>query len=248
MTVERSINEIETFYGINPPDLHRIRAAYEDLIKGRIHSEFLCFCPSCLHHAHKKSGGRFDKEIFFLDWLLFEIQLSRVNQTEKIVFDGPFDKGKPKIFVEGADFINFFTARGSIRALSAFIEINFPDINPSPSRLNLRLWRFKKSGALKETEKLIVAEWYKIHPAPDPRKGEFWKALKLAQRIADFINSRPQGTATQRELCRRFFQRRTLEDLKSFRPWLKLKGISWQVGEKKNRTRYFGVKNARRRF
>jgi hypothetical protein len=242
MTVEQARKEIETFYGKNPPDLHRIRAAYEDLINGRTHSDFLCLCPSCLCHAHKKAGGRFDKEIFFLDWLLLEVQLGRVNQREKIVFEDAFDRGKPVISVDGVDFINFFNARGSVKALSVFLEKYFPEIDHNWSRLNLRLWRFKKSGTLRATEKRIVAEWYKAHPAPNPRKGQSWKALKLAHRIADFIYSRPNKTVTQRELCRRFFQRDTLKDLEAIRPWLKFNyGIDWKVGIKKNRVSYLGT-------
>jgi len=247
MTVESEIREIEIDPGSkNPPDLNRIKTAWKDLKEDRTHANFPCFCPSCLYQAHKKVGGRFDKEAFFLDWLLFEIKLSLVNQTEKIVFKDTFDRGQIKIFVDSREF---FKVRGSIKALSEFVEKNFSEINPDYQRINLRLWRFRKSGVLKMLEEKISMEWWNAHPV-DFRKNESWKLLNLAQRIADFIYSRPEKSATQREICRRFFQKKSVEDLEDMRFWLKTNyGIGWKKRKKKNQIIYFGeMKNARGRF
>jgi len=214
------VDEVVSREGKSPVDLKRVRGAYADLMDGKTHSD-TCRCPSCLYKLHKEKRGRFDKEAFFLDWLELEVRLSLINQTEKIVFETAYDRGKNKTFIDGRDY---FKSCGTLRALSNFIEKHFPDIDSNYRRIKLKLWRFRKSGVVKELEKEISFRYFRAHPA----KGkEDWKDLRFAQRIADYIYSLKNREATQREL-RRHFQK-PIEKIEDLRPWLNGNyGIGWK--------------------
>lgn len=243
MTVD---NEIEISCEKNPPDLNKIKNAWEDLINARVHADFLCLCPSCLYQTYREEGGRLDKEIFFLDWLYFEIKLSMVDQriTQSLEVGS-----KPKISV---DMREFFNVPGSIKVLSEFIETNFPDINHDYKRIKLKLWRFKKSGVLKYLEQKKIKIWMKAHPVK--RKDHPLIKLKLLQKIADFIYSQPEHKALEREIYRKFFQKKSVvdieEELDEMNPWLQANyGIFRKQGKRKDQIIYYGVlKTSRGRF
>ena len=244
MTVEPETKEIIIDEGSKyPPDLDRIKTTWKNLVEDKIHSDFLCLCPSCLYQIQKKDGGRFDKEVFFLDWLHFEIKFSLVNQkiTQSLEIGS-----KPKTYI---DMRELFKVRGSIRALSKFIEKKFPEIDHNYQRIKLKLWRFKKSGILKKLENKITKEWSKTHPV-EHRKNEFWKMLRLTQRIANFIYSRPDKSAIQRDICRKFFQKKSVDDLEEIRSWLNINyGILWDKGKREDQIIYYGtMKSSRGRF
>lgn len=244
MTVNPKIDENELDYGKNPPDLPRIKEAWQDLINNKIHTDFLCFCPSCLYQAHKKDGGRFDKDVFFLDWLHFEIKLSLINQRTTYSLDSPGFNPKTSV-----DMFELAEVRGSVKALSEFIEKNFPnDFNPNYKRIKKRLWRFRKSSTLKALEIKKTLEWFKNHPSESQK--ESLKNLNLAQRIADFIYSMPGRKVIQRDILRRFFQKKRLEDLEYLIPWLRDNyGIICEEGKRKDQVIYCGVlKTSRGRF
>jgi len=244
MPVEPETKEIIIDEGSKyPPDLDRIKTAWKNLVEDKIHSDFLCLCPSCLYQTQKKDGRRFDKEVFFLDWLHFEIKFSLVNQkiTQSLEIGS-----KPRIYV---DMREFFKVRGSIRALSEFIEKKFPEIDHNYQRIKLKLWRFKKSSILKKLEIKITQEWSKTHPV-DHRKNEFWKMLRLTQKITDFIYSQSDKSAYQRVIRRKFFQKKSVDDLIEMRSWLNTNyGILWGEGKRKDQIIYYGtMKSSRGRF
>jgi len=231
--------EIEIWKGRENVDIQRIKKFYTDLINDITHPE-ACSCPSCLFQEHKKQGGKYNKEIFFLSWLEFEILFSLVNQTEKIVFETVFDPGSYKRFIEGeVEVKKFLKGYGRIKALSEFVKKNFPEIDHNQKRLKLRLWRFKKSGVELKAAKEIQKRYYKIHPF-DFRKSDLQK-FKLAQKIADFIYSQPKQKTTQREICRKYFQKKSVEDLEEMRSLLNFNyGIIWDDGKRKNQIIYIG--------
>lgn len=235
--------EVEAFCGKNPVDLNRAKKTYADLIGDKTHAA-PCTCPSCLYQLHKTKGGGYDKEIFFLDWLSLEVKLSLINQTEKIVFETAYARGKDKMSVEWRDLVKSW---GTIQELAEYVGENFPDIDPSPRRIKLKLWRFRKSGVSSALEKEIILNGKKASPV-DPKINETWRVLRLAQRVAEYIDKKRGHTVTQQDL-RRFFQK-PVEELVNLRPWLRINyGISWKPGSRKNQVIYFGTrKTSRKRF
>jgi hypothetical protein len=128
------IKEIETNFGKESPDLKMIQAVYNDLIHDRTHPNFCCLRPCCLYQLHKKQGGKYSKEIIFLDWLQFEINISLRNRREMLVFDDPFEyfpikKAITKFRIDGQDFIDFLKSRGSLKELSEFVKKYFPKVD-----------------------------------------------------------------------------------------------------------------------
>jgi len=240
---EQALEPVEVYYGKNLPDLQRVKKAYTDLMGDRTHAA-TCACPSCLYHLHKTKGGRFDKKVFFLDWLSLEVKLSLINQTEKIVFENAYDRGKKTMSVEWKDF---FRTWGTIRALARFVGDNFPDINMSPRRIKLKLWRFRKSGIHLSLQKEIDLNGMRANPV-DPKMNKTWGPLAFGQKVADYIYKHQDRIVTQRDL-RRFFQK-PVEELVNLRPWLGFNyGIYWKLGSRKNQTIYFGTrKNSRGQF
>jgi hypothetical protein len=93
-----------------------------------------------------------------------------------------------------------------------------------------------------------IKEWHKNHPIKG-RDDTFLK-LKLIKKIADFVYLQPNRKAFQREICRRFFQKKTIEDLEELRPWLRVNyGIECLKGKRKNQVIYVGMmKDSRGRF
>lgn len=237
------VKEVESFWGRNPIDLKRVIKTYADLMGDRTHAA-PCTCPSCLYHLHKTKGGGYDKEVFFLDWLSLEVKLSLINQSEKIVFETAYDRGKNKTSVDWKDL---FRAWGTIQALADFVGDNFPDIDPSPRRIKLKLWRFRKSGVSATLGKEIILNAIKANSV-DPEINETWRGLRLAQRVADYIYKRRGHAVTQRDL-RRFFQK-PVEELIDVRPWLDLNyGIVCKQGKRENQIVYTGtMKSSRGRF
>ena len=240
MTVEPETEEIIIDEGSKyPPDFDRIKTAWKNLVEDKAHSDFLCLCPSCLYRAHKKDGGKFDKEVFFLEWLHFEIKLSLVNQkiTQSLEIGS-----KPRILV---NIRELFKVRSSIRELSEFIEKSFPEIDHNYQRIKLKLWRLEKSGILKKLENKITQEWFKTHPV-DYRKSDLPK-FKLSQKIADFVYSQPGRKTIQRQICRRFFQKKSVEDLEEMRSLLTYNyGIICEHGKRKNQIVYIGKRKSSR--
>jgi hypothetical protein len=234
------IREVEIEHGKSPVDLQRVKKAYADLISDKTHPA-PCTCPSCLYHLHKKKGGRFDKEIFFLDWLLLEVKLSLINQTERIVFYTPYGRGKDITSVEWRDFIS---ARRIINPLARFVRDNFPDIDPSPRRIKLKLWRFRKSGVAAALEKEINLNGIKANPV-DLKIIETWQALDLAQKVADHIYKQQDRVATQREIQR--FIQKPVERFEEIRKWLEENyGIVRGNGKRKNQIIYTGTMKSSR--
>ena len=240
--------EVETWEGKENIDVQRIRKVYANLINDKTHPE-PCVCPCCLFQEHKKQIGKYSKEIFFLSWLEFELRFSLVNQKEKIVYEKAFGPGSYKRFIEGLELIKFSRGYGRIKALSEFLEINFPKIDHNQKRLKLRLWRFKKSGMELKAAKEINKRYVKAHPYDLQKIKEGWKDLKLAQKIADFIYSQPGHKTTQRQICRRYFQKKSVEDLEEMRSLLNSNyGIICEYGKRKNQIIYIGkMKSSRGR-
>jgi len=229
--------------GKKPPDLKRVMKFYGDLIADRTHTS-TCRCPSCLYQLHKRKGGRFDKESFFLDWLETEVRLSLINVVEKTIFDTAYRRrNKNRLFINGKDY--FKAGRGSRRELSNFIKIHFPDNDSNYRRIKLKLWRFRKSGIVQELEKEISLRELETNPIS-------WKettsGLRLAQRIADFIYRERPYRAEQRKI-RRSIQV-PVEEIVALRPWLRSNyGIEWKLGRRKDQVIYFGNgENSRGRF
>lgn len=203
-------------------DIQRAKKVYVDLINNIVHPGS-CLCPSCLYQFDKKYRGKYDKEIFFLSWLEFEVSLSLINQKEDLVFETAYDSGTFKKFIKLSDTKNLIKGYGRIKALSNFIKKNFPEIDHNHKRLKLRLWRFKKSGIELKIEREIRRK--NIKPEEQKIWKRNWDDLKFAQRVVNFINSRPNKRVSQRELLRRF-SNKCKEDLERIQDSLK---INWQI-------------------
>jgi len=235
--------EVVEIEGRVPVNVKRVEKFYRALIDDKLHSP-TCRCPSCLYQLHKKKGGRYKKESFFLDWLETEIRFSLVHTVEKTIYDSAYHRGdKARSFINGRDF--FRARRESMRALSDFIKFHIPEIDSNHRRIKLKLWRFRKSGVLQELEKEISAREFETSPL---NWKESSRGFRLAQRIADFIYRQKGRRAEQREI-RRFIQI-PIEEIEALRPWLLSNyGIECRPGSRKNQVVYFGTaKNSRGSF
>jgi len=235
--------DVTSWEGKKEIDVIKAKKVYDDLINNRTHPEPCC-CPSCLYHEHKKQGGKYDKESFFLSWLELEIKISLVNQKEKIVFETAFDPGRDKKFIEGQDFFNFIKGRGRIKALSKFLKDNFPDIDHNHKRLKLKLWRFNKSEVELKASKEIGNRWTKAASKEKKEKwSNSWKIIRFANKVSNYIHSLPSKKIDRSTLLRRKFQGKTVDDLKEIHGLLQLQGIFHKREGYRNKTTVYFVKN-----
>jgi len=167
-----------------------------------------CDCPACLFNQYRKyprgAGHPFNKETFFLDWLLFEIKFAMLKITTAYVGE----KWEEKRYYNWREL---FHVRGSIAEIIKFLtkyKNRFPTItNINPGRIKLSLWRFRKSGVSAVVEKEIILSGLKAQPA-DPKIKKTWGSLGFAQKVSDFIKSRPGKKASYREILRHFSNKR----------------------------------------
>ena len=233
-----SVKEVITYEGRSPISLDRARRVWADLQSDRTHDN--CWCPSCKYQLHRRQGGRYDREAFFLYWLELEVKFSLINQTEKIVFMPRPQKDEDRTSIAWQDL---FRTHGTIQALADYVGRHFPDIDADTTRIKVKLWRFKRSGVDAKLEQELAMARARKAPA-----GENTHTLRLAQRIADFIYAQPGQTATQRVILR--WLQKPVEVLEELRPWLLVNyGITTARGKRKGQVVYRGrMQAARGRF
>lgn len=235
--------DVTSWEGKEKIDVTKTRKVYDDLINDKTHPEPCC-CPSCLYHEHKKQGGKYDKESFFLSWLEFEIIFSRVNQEERIIFKTAHDLGTYKTYIDGRELIGSIQGRGRIKALSEFLKDNFPDIDHNHKRLKLKLWRFKKSKAGLKASKEIGNRWTKAAPKEKKKEwGDSWETIRFANEVSNYIHSLPKKRIDRSTLLRGKFQGKTVDDLEQIHGLLQLKGIFNKREGYRNKTVFYFVKN-----
>ena len=159
---------------------------------------------------HRGKGRRFDKETFFLDWLIRKIRFSKLNVVEKIVYKSDTGKGIRQYSIKPRQKV-----RGLEESVSDFIEKELPDngINIRPGRIRLKLWRFRKSGIEYKVEKALLAEREKTlgsQPGRLKESKEEWKKLRFIYKVADFVRRRPSATS-RREVLRHFSNKRAAD-------------------------------------
>lgn len=132
-----------------------------------------------------------------------------------------------------------------VGTIAAFLREHFPDVDANPKHIRLTLWRFKKAGVEERLEEEIRDRQLRAAP-PDPGA---WQNLRLAQRVADLVYSRPERTIPQRDLQRSKQARVSVDRLEALRPWLFLNyGIEAKRGRRKGQWDYVGrLKDARGR-
>jgi len=235
-------NHVTSWEGKKEIDVTKAKKVYDDLKNDRAHAA-PCSCPSCLYHEHKKQGGKYNKEAFFLSWLEFEIIVSMVKQEERIVFETAEGLGTYKIYIDGRELLKSMKGHGRIKALSEFLKNNFPEIDHNHKRLKLKLWRFKKSKAEAKAEREINNQWTKT--APKEKKEEWedsWKTLSLVQEISDYIRSLPNKRIDRSTLLRGKFQGKSVDDLKRIHGLLQFQGIFHKREGYRNKTTVYFVK------
>jgi hypothetical protein len=181
------------------------REIYSKLQSGSSH-QAPCSCPACLFALYQTKprgpGHTFEKDVFFLSWLAYEIQWSMVNVTTALVGDYG-ERYEERDFVRLGDFSR---VKGWIPALSHFLKAyrkEFPGIDADQKRLKMRLWRFRKSR-LEST----LGLQRELQDPKQATRGKNWGPLCFGQRVANFINSRPGRRASLREVLRRFSNKR----------------------------------------
>jgi hypothetical protein len=224
-------------------DSDRARKVWRDLRDGpdQDHGD-LCACPRCLFDLHRSRGGRFDPEAFFLYWLELEVDLAARVQIEELV-SGPGHRGlgTERVFIEWPELLRPLRL---IPLIAEFLRQSFPDINPNPRRLKVKLWRFKKSGVAAALEEEI-RDRERRAARPDPGA---WQNLRLAQKIADLVYDQPERSISQRDLQRS--AKVSVDRLEDLRGWLLLNyGIEARAGRRKGQVVYRGrMKDSRGRI
>lgn len=212
-----------------------VNKVWNDLKDNVIHP-LPCECPSCQYQWYRKKnrnrGRKFDKESFFLEWLESQIRQSKIGTKQDWEYVEDYYERKPgdpsivEIFLFRV--MDYFYVRGLYSSISEFIRNNIPEsgINSKVQRIKLKIWRLRKSGILNEIWSEIDSEWHKEKPNAFKKEEQkiLWASLKLAQKVADYINSRPQKKSSQRQLLRRFSNKK-VEDFEDIREILRLHGI-----------------------
>jgi hypothetical protein len=221
-----------------PVNLEWAKETWRDLLNDRTHED--CRCPSCQYHLHRQKGGKFDKETFFLYWLELEVELSLIPQTDRLIFSTlsrPQDGG----WRTSVTWRDFSRVRGTIQGLADYVAKYFPAIDAGASRIKLKLWRFKKSGVIKALDDEFIDRRVKALGPADKGGG----TVQLAQRIADCVYSRPDRTASQRDLQRQLHE--PADNLEDLRQWLLLNyGITCRRGKRKGQMIYQGTMQSSR--
>ena len=238
--------------GLGQVDLVRARKVWRDLVEGPDHGEF-CVCPSCLYRLHRSRGGRFDREAFFLYWLELEVDFAARTQVEELI-SGPGHRGlgTERVFIEWPELLRPLRL---VPLIARVLRESFPNLNPDPRRIKVKLWRFKRPVADADPrwdpppniyqaleEEINDRERRAAPPNPEP-----WQNLRLAQRVADLVYSQPERTIAQRDLQR--LARVSVDRLEELRPWLFFNYIigAYQ-GRRKGRVVYKGwMKDSRGR-
>jgi hypothetical protein len=220
MTDSRIVRISREFRPIDE-DEDRIKHAREIYLKlqGGSSHRAPCSCPACLfalYQAKARGPGKtFEKEVFFLSWLAYEIKWSMVKVTSAYV--GNYEERyKEKSFVS---LVDLSRVKGWIPELSYFLKEHkkeFPGIDANPKRLKMRLWRFRKS----RLESVLTLR-RELQDPKQAARGKNWGTLCFAQHVADFINSRPGRRASFREVLRHFSNKRKedIESISGFLQW-----------------------------
>ncbi len=230
--VAEKAKSIELQRGHGGVDCDLARRIWRGLGEGPDHGEF-CACPSCLCQLHQSRGGRYDRESFFLYWLEEEVVLAGKEQIEQLIFGrGGRQRDRERVSVEWREWL---LPSRPIPEMARILRQCFPDIDPNPRRIKVKLWRFKRSGIAGALEEEIRDRERRATP-PAP---EAWQNLRLAQRIADLVYSRPKKTISQRDLQR--LARVPVDRLEELRAWLNFNyGIEARQGRRKGQVLYRG--------
>lgn len=225
-----------------------------------------CCCVPCLYFEYLKGSrgrGRPVKGLmFFLAWLIHRVKveyLEKSGKAKRVVINGKevLQWRWGRNYYEKTPFL---TRTNEIlgEILDEILNIDFleaPII--SYSMINIYKLRIEKLNFLKLEEELIKRrnlEWLKSQPKEMRIWERNWDDLKLAQRAANFINSRPGKKIIQRDLQRSLSSKKKRikkEDIERIRDNLGNFGINVkdEEGCRKTTTIYYStMKNTRGRY
>ena len=213
---------LEIWSGKSPLDIEKAKKIWLDMkngIRPSLPSDLPHYTyPLYIEFYRNKKGRKFDKESFMLEWFENEFVLSEICLQTGY-------KGENLIETNRVDMMEYFKAWYSKELKnkrSQIIKKHFPDINPNPGRINLKIWRFKRSGILQKLDGEIARRIIGADPNYSKKIDagkETWAEIKFAQRVGRFIQSRPGQKATQRELERHFSNKRKADLERAFE-WL----------------------------
>jgi len=259
MTIKHD-EEIEVFKEEVPIDIDKIKKVLLDLKRDICHSPPLLL-PCCLYHRYEKRTGKrgrtFNKESFFLEWLIDEIRFSKIKVEIDFIYKDEFDREpgeSPITEIYRTNLRDYFKVPKIYKEASAFMKDSLPNrnINPDPKRIKMKIYRLRKSGIVNELEREIILEQQKIHPISPEKKIKYkkvWQDFKFAQRVADFIHKITKKEADRRILQRRFNKKK--EDLERIHDILKLNyGINFRKEGYRNKTTvyYSTTKSSKGRY
>lgn len=196
-------------------DLQKIKREFFNLMNDVTDPPKDNYC-SRLYHVYKrglkKRGRQFDKESFFLYELAQLIRNSKVIWAEKIIFKSEYDKGASQHSAKKPGQ----KIRNIEKFVSDFIKKELPNsnINANPKRIKSKLWRIKKSAVLHKAKKIVLSEKKKQERSqPDyfqkkQRRKKEWKKMRFIYKVADYILQSGSRGVSQRELLRRFSNKR----------------------------------------
>lgn len=174
-----------------------------------------CPCASCLYFEYikglKARGKPIGESIFFLAWLIHSVKLEYLRKTQ-------MKKGMPSRLPLPIYLEEYKRAPYLKRTWKICDEID-------PGWLDYSIIciyksRTEKLNFLKLEEELIKRrnlEWLKSRPKEMKIWKRNWDDLKLAQQVADLINSKPDKKITQRELQRSLSSKKRRIRIKDFK-------------------------------
>lgn len=207
------------------------RKNLRELLAGEIHPA-PCACPSCLFFEYRKlkkgPGKPIGKYLFFLDWLIWRIKMEAIESKcntfpVKIYFNQELADQIPGSLTWSVFEEKYKKAPYMKRALmiidslyAEFEELEFL----SYEVLRVYKVRFDNDRFIKLIESLQQKRGEAFYNEPEKKKEvkATWERLRLAQRVADYVISRPGKKAYYREILRHFSNKRKA-DIENIR-WL----------------------------
>lgn len=206
------------------------RRNLRQLLDGEIHPA-PCTCPACLYAEYQKSkkgpGKPIGKYMFFLDWLIWRIKMEAIEKECKIspvtiYFNQELANHFPGSLTWPAFEEKYNKAPYLKRALmiidslyEEFEELEFLNYEV----LRVYKARFDNDRFIKLIESLQQKRAEALYNEPEKKKEvkATWERLRFAQRVADFVKSKPGRKANHREILRHFSNKRKSD----------IKNISW---------------------
>jgi len=182
-----------------------------------------CECELCLYSLYRKrlksgKGQPYGRLMFFVNWLIHRIKAEHLIEAGKAVRVETPDGPRWSVKISDYDKAPVSKVNQLLDGLAAAAHHDESLAEVTGDLINIYL-HIHKSRVQKRTFIKLINElaqerrsaWFSTQPALLAHWKQGWDDLRLCQKIVDFIRSRPDHKATQRQLERHFSNKRKAE-------------------------------------